>query len=417
MTLLQEFIDKIISEELLQEATVRDHRIIYQLNSKKAPKWIIKNIIQALLDMAPSVPDDIRAEIDADPRKFLKDRIVFNQNLVTPTQAKFTVVWAPKGYDLENVKDSNKSGMPMFDNLTIPLFSFSQPYEIESTVGWLTTKEEELRCEADELASIRNIFKENGISIDKPATIVVVSTQTGNQLKFDNVVDIVKSPSKTAVADFILIDNAGQEIPGSGISHKCLGFERFAAFKAMLKSLNDTPELKAEILAIEKKINGRWINDTLNNQEESAYWHPIQHVDLPRLLYGTDAKMLAVSARGGLRLAKVGDNIFGLSATGTGEGGPELLVYPEVPEADQYQPIVKIRYGKGGSKLKLDGEDINAIAHKLASGQAVSKRIKMETDDMTDPPLITSAHIPLRYYIAPKRRAAGLNVADEQEKK
>ena len=412
--ILQEFIEKIVSEKL-QEATIRDHRIIYQLNTKNAPNWIIENIIQSLLDVAPGIPEDVRAEIESNPRGFLKDRIVFNQNLVTPTQAKFTVLWTPKGYDLTSIKSSNKSGK-VEGNLkqSVSLFSFTRPYEVQSKIGWLTTKEEELRCEQAELDSIRAIFKKNGIKVGSPATIVVVSSQTGTQLTFRDVIDIVKSPSKTDVADFILIDNAGMPIPDSGISHKCLGFERFAAFKTMMRSLNDTPELKAQVSVIEKKINKRWIDDAINNQEESAYWHTIRHVDLPRLLYGTDAKMLAVSAQAGLRLEKITENTFGLSATGAGQGGAELLLFPEVPEADQYQPIVKIRYGAGGSRLYLDGEDINAITHKLASGQSVSDRIKLEKDDMTEPPIITSAYIPLRYYIAPKRRSAGLNIEGEQ---
>lgn len=413
---LKEFIAKVVAEKLLQEATIRDHRIIYQLNTKSAPKGIIENIIQSLLDSAPGVPDDVLEEINADPRKFLKDRIVFNQTLVTPTEARFTVLWAPKGYDLASVKDSNKSGSVEGSlQSTIPLFSFTQPYEIQSKVGWLTTKEEELRCEGAELESIRGIFKKNGIGMDNPATIIVVSSQTGTQIKFNDVADIIKSPSKTDVADFILVDSTAKLIPGSGISHKCLGFERFAAFKTMLRSLNDTPDLKEEILMIEKKINKRWIDDTINNQEESAYWHVINHLDLPRLLYGTDAKMLAISAQAGLRLEKMSENVFVLSTTGTGQGGAELLIYPEIPESDDYQPIVKIRYGAGGSRLYLDGEDINAITHKLANGESVSDRIKLEKDNMTDPPLITSAYIPLRYYIAPKRRKAGLNVEGEQQ--
>ena len=420
---------EMISEEskiVFDEATIRASRIYYYVRPDK--------LTQSLRNQVISWNPDLK---DLDPKEavdYLNDKLFVTQGF-DADEAIFKFYFSEDGVTRTDVMKANRSKSPTPNMQSArELGEYRRKVELGRTkITWLQTKPEELRAENEHLGMIKEKFIQAGITKDNPATIII----SGHSEKkvIENVSFINKLKSKTAVGDFGLFEPDAFDVDKKGnvdysnqkrkplftMSHKAIGFERYAAMVSTLKVLDDSEKKSAvEFIANSQPA---WKNSILNLEPPSKGFYsrvdePSAASEVVYLIYGRSVNRADSLYVGEIDLEKVGENTFNLTVVSRDQA--TVHVYPEIPNEPEYIPIYKTRYGGGGSKIWFSSEEIallnsmvqeekttiNALTEKRTSG-GFGLSLTVEKDEITQEQIILGGHIPVRYYVCPMRRVDG----------
>ena len=420
---------EMISEEskiVFDEATIRASRSYYYVRPDKLPK----NLINQIIEWEPQLKDRDVKEIT----QYLNDKLFVSQGF-DADEAIFKFYFSDDGVTRTDIMKANRSKSPTPNMQSAKeLGEYKKKVVVEKTkISWLQTKPEELRAENEHLGMIKEKFIQAGITKENPATILIEGHSESKVV--ERVSFINKLKSKTAVGDFGLfgpeafdVDEKGnvdysnqKEAPLFTMSHKAIGFERYAAMVSTLKRL-DSSEKKAAVEFL-NKVEQAWKDSVFNMVPSSRGFY--QKVDDPGiasevvyLIYGKSADRADSLYVGEIDLKKTGEQAFKLTVVPVDQA--TVHVYPEIPNEPEYLPIFKTRYGSGGSKIGFSSEDIAMLNSMVQEGKTtvsdLSKPrksggsglvLQSEKDEITEEEIILGAHLPVRFYISPMRRADG----------
>lgn len=386
---------EMVEQSLEEMATIRSNRVFYYVAFAKTPK----EIQTQLRAKYPEIEN-------------FEDRIFVKQEL-NGTDAIFSFFLAKEQVTRNDVYDANKREREV-ESMKGAEFIMSQTRAVkleQTKVTWLQVKPEELRAENEELERIKVKFQEAGISNETPAEITIKGAKLSNVAKID------KMTSKTAVGDFGLFDSEGQLL--FSISHKALGFERYAALVSALKTLDDDDKFAAD--AFVTVAGERWKEGALQGKRSTKGFYdivdsPSLATQLTHLIYGVTTNKADALFIGNIDLERKNNNSFELSVKPQKTSVGSSAVYlGGVPVDEQYAPIFKSRFGSGGSKIHFNSAEIQDINEKLAEGVLTLEKLdelgikyELQTDMIgVEEPLVESVFVPVRFYISPQRRTDG----------
>jgi len=396
----------------LSEATVRSSRLFYYVRPDKLPKSIVNKIQQEWYPAAKDVATKswIRA---------LNDRLFVEQQL-DEDQATFKFYLSVEGpVTRDDIAAANRKKEAVGNMQSSEyLGDHTQKVQIAKTsISWLQTKPEELRAENEHLGMIKEKFKSAGIGEKTPATIIITGA-TGNK-KIENVASIEKMKSKTAVGDFGLYNPEGELL--FSISHKAIGFERYAAMVSTLKSLSAADKVSST--AFIEAAESLWKQGVMGGERSSkGYYEPILDAGVVKevvyLIYGKTADKADALFIGEISLSDSGENEFKLSVAKqeSKAGNSASYIYPEIPKEESYLPIFRSRFGSGGSKVGFTAEEVQKLnefvkdeSNPLSIESLTEMKVSFDTDPVpgTDEVLVDNVFLPVRWYISPLRRSDG----------
>ena len=372
-------------EQVMTEATIRPSRVYYYVRSDKVPNYII-------------------AALSGIEELELEDRLYVTQELVSDDDVRFTFYLA----DSVNRNDiyianRTKSPTPSMKG-AVDIGTYERKVQLAKTkITWLQTKPPELRAENEHLGLIKEKFNQAGISPESPATIYV------NGKKIDNVAGIDKISSKNAVGDFALIDSDGS--PLFTMSHKALGFERYAALVSTMKSLGRRNKTAASRFVKQSEV--KWKRDVFSGKRSSkGYYQLVTDEEIASqlvyLIYGMGGSAADSLFIGEISLVQRGENgNFDMGVEQIGQTA--VYLRPELPDVEEYLPIFRTRYGSGGSKVGFNANDVVNLNSVIQSGKLTLEDLdKMgvlyEIDEFG---AIENVSLPVRYYISPFSRNDG----------
>lgn len=373
---------KYVKEVELEEATVRATRLFYYVRPDKVPKSILASLKEL-------------------PETELDDRLYVKQEL-NGDSGTFTFFLADK-VTRTDIADANRRKSPTESMASAKeVGSYTREIKLSKTkITWLQTKPEELRAENEHLGIIKEKFLQAGITPETPATIEVLGEV------FENVGSIDKLTSKTAVGDFGLLDPEGK--PLFTISHKAVGFERYAAMVSTLKSLDRKQKLAATRFL--KLAESAWKRGIFAGERSNqGFYQPLSDESVASqvvyLIYGKGANMADSLFIGELSLTKKGDRfVLGLEP-GSGHAG---YLRPQLPDIPDYLPIFRTRYGSGGSKVGFTADDVTNLNNMIQSGRLTLEKLdEMKVQySLNEFGGVENVYLPVRYYISPFSRNDG----------
>ena len=230
-----------------------------------------------------------------------------------------------------------------------------------------------------------------------------------NGKKIDNVTGIDKISSKNAVGDFALIDSDGNSL--FTMSHKALGFERYAALVSTMKSLGRRNKTAASRFVKQSEV--KWKSDVFSGKRSSkGYYQLVTDEEIASqlvyLIYGMGASAADSLFIGEISLVQTGENgNFDMGVEQIGQTA--VYLRPELPDVEEYLPIFRTRYGSGGSKVGFNANDVVNLNSVIQSGKLTLEDLdKMgvlyEIDEFG---AIENVSLPVRYYISPFSRNDG----------
>ena len=275
---------KYVERVELEEATVRATRLFYYVRPDKVPKTIL-------------------ASLKGLPETELDDRLYVKQEL-SGDKGTFTFYLADK-VTRKDIADANRKKAPT-SSMDGAKEVGTPERLVKTKITWLQTKPEELRAENEHLGIIKEKFLQAGITPETPASIEVLGKV------IENVGAIDKLTSKTAVGDFGLLDPDGE--PLFTISHKAVGFERYAAMVSTLKSLDRKQKLAATRFL--KLAESAWKRGIFAGERSNkGFYQPLSDESVASqvvyLIYGKGANMADSLFVGELSLKKKGDRCVG----------------------------------------------------------------------------------------------------------
>lgn len=399
------------AETPLAEATIRSSRLFYYVRADKLPKSIIKKIQEWYPKTANVESNQLI--------KSLNNRLFVEQQL-EGNLATFKFYLSVDGdVTRDDIAIANRKKERIGEMKEARyLGDYSKEVQVAKTsISWLQTKPEELRAENEHLSIIKEKFKLAGISEESPVTITIKGA-TGFKT-IDNVASIEKMKNKTAVGDFGLYDPEGTLL--FSISHKAIGFERYAALISTLKALSEEDKVASTLFinAAEKK----WKEGVMGNERSSkGYYEKITDTDVVQetvyLIYGKTADKADALFVGEIDLTKAQNDTFQLSVAPqeSTAGNSAAYLYPEIPKEESYMPIFRSRFGSGGSKVGFTPEEIQTINeyikdenNPLSVESLNEMKIKFDSNPIpgTDEIIIDNVFINVRWYISPMRRNDG----------
>jgi hypothetical protein len=412
----------------LEEATIRPGREYYYVDVKKAPK---RNIINAILQATKlESPEELENKL-------------FCSCVLSEEQANFTFHFAPEGVSQADITTANKNNAPT-ESMTnsSEVHTFTRTIEPGRTkISWLQVKKEELRAELIALEKIQKQFIDAGIFPNKEdqegetATITIKSSQSDSTVTLEGVAGIRKTDSKDCVGDFEFFDvdgntinyTAGKENKPFLISHKAVGFERYAALKSTLDKIVSAKEIEVATEGPEgfiKNIKNAFMEELLAETPKRStkpFWSFAEDETVMYFIYGVTTKKASCVIIGDMALTKNKENKFTLGAE------KRIFIYPEIPEEEEYKPIYRCRYGSGGSKLHAGKEDLLSVNNELLNEGNPQFNLKEIKNlgwgySLLEPPegveqaeILNDLFLPARLYISPfSRNDGGTELKKEQ---
>lgn len=371
-----------LEEDSLEEATIRASRLFYYVRPDKAPK----SILGKLGDL---------------PEGGLDDRLYVSQTL-DGDNGTFTFFLADK-VTRQDIADANRKKAPTSSMSSAKeIGEYTRKIAVAKTkITWLQTKPEELRAENEHLGIIKEKFLQAGITPETPATVEVLGQV------FKNVGSIDKLSSKTAVGDFGLLDPEGN--PLFTISHKAVGFERYAAMVSTIKGLGRKQKIAATRFI--KQSESMWKRGVFAGSRSSKGYYqmlvdPSIASQVVYLIYGKGSNMADSLFVGEISLEKKGDGYELDVEPGSGHAS---FLRPQVPDVEEYLPIFRTRYGSGGSKVGFTADDVTNLNNVIQSGRLSLEDLDSMKVDYTVNELggVENVSLPVRYYISPFSRNDG----------
>lgn len=363
---------------MLSEGTIRPQRPYFGVKFSKSPvsvKAAISNVFK-------------KKRIKVNPED-LDKRLI---GVLNADGTELSINLLNRDYSPDEIGAANnlaKSKRPQrnseFDN-SINIYSISvSPGEKYS---WLVSKGEELHAEQGALQNLQMSFDEATQGGKKPITVQIAGKN------FSGVGGIIKNENKAAHSDFILVDTSGNQIEGTGISHKVqkgnMPPQTYSAVTRLLQNLKATGAHDKN----EKKLidfTQKFINDSVKTYKdmlvagETSYvsgWYA--EIDDPKIaevfIYGPkgdpadECAFIIVSDIAGMTLKKASKNLYKLDV---GENGHLYArdAKNNIPVDDSHKPILMFRPGTGGStaRIALTPPEIKAInTVKVNMPEAVS---------------------------------------------
>lgn len=371
-----------LEEGELEEATIRASRLFYYVRPDKVPKSILKSLGE--------LPED-----------GLEDRIYVSQAL-NGDSGTFTFFLADK-ITRQDIADANRKKAPTSSMTSAKeIGEYTRKIEVAKTkITWLQTKPEELRAENEHLGIIKEKFLQAGITPETPATIEVLGKT------FENVGSIDKLTSKTAVGDFGLLSPEGE--PLFTISHKAVGFERYAAMVSTIKGLGRKQKVAATRFI--RQSESMWKRGIFSgNRSSKGYYQMLADPSIASqvvyLIYGKGSNMADSLFVGEISLKPKGE---GYKLDVEPGSGHTSFLRPQVPDVEEYLPIFRTRYGSGGSKVGFTAADITNLNNVIQSGKLTlgdldSMNVSYSIDEFGG---VENVFLPVRYYISPFSRNDG----------
>ena len=366
----------------LDEATVRATRLFYYVRPDKVPKTVL-------------------ASLKGLPEENLDDRLYVKQEL-DGDNGTFTFFLADK-VTRKDIADANRKKVPTQSMASAKkIGEYTRKIQVAKTkITWLQTKPEELRAENEHLGIIKEKFLQAGITPETPATIEALG-QT-----IENVGSIDKLSSKTAVGDFGLLDPEGNSL--FTISHKAVGFERYAAMVSTIKALGRKQKIAATRFI--KQSESAWKRGIFAGERSNqGFYQPLSDESVASqvvyLIYGKGADMADSLFIGELSLKKKGDRFV----LGVEQGsGHAAYLRPQLPDVSEYLPIFRTRYGSGGSKVGFTAEDVTNLNNVIQSGRLTLEQLdEMKVQySLNEFDGVEDVYLPVRYYISPFSRNDG----------
>tara|TARA_R100000808_G_C2141731_1_gene149554 strand:+ start:42 stop:1262 length:1221 start_codon:yes stop_codon:yes gene_type:complete len=391
---------------VLDESTIRTGRIYYYVSPSEMPKYGV-DILKAATD---------------DPIEELEDRVFVQARMVGDNRHAFDFFLLPEKSDStyglrEDVLKANQTRQPTEAmKSAAKIGEYERKVELGRTkIRWLQTRPEELRKENEELLSIKHKFLTEGIGpagethvdstglvVDlRPATIYVKGR------KIEDVVAIDKIKMKNGVGDFGLFDSNGNLV--FSISHKALGFERYASMISTMKSL--AKKEKSAAVKFIRDVSKEWKRDVFSNQRSTKGYYRL--ADEPEiaslivyLIYGEGVRQANSLFVGEMSLEERADG-FDLGVAD--HKGNAIYLNPELPDIEEYLPIFKSRYGSGGSKIAFSEYDQFNLNQAIQAGHlSVSDLDSMKVDyKLGDFGEVKEVSVPVRFYVSPLSRNDG----------
>jgi hypothetical protein len=375
--LLREYLKLALGLRPLLEGTIRPERPYFGVKFSNAPVPVKTAITAALTKKRVKVnPDD------------LDRRLV---GVLTPDGSELNINLLNRDFTPDEIGAANSLAKGKRPQRNAEFDKSPNVYSMSVTPGakysWLVSKGEELHAEAGALQNLQASFDEATQGGRKPITVQIAGKN------FSGVGGIIKNENKAAHSDFILVDTSGNQIEGTGISHKVqkgnMPPQTYSAVTRLLQNLNASgsgDKNEKKLIDFTQKFieeSTATYKDMLVAGETSYVSGWYAEIDDPKIaevfIYGPkgdpadECAFIIVSDIAGMTLKKAG-NLYKLDV---GENGHLYArdAKNNIPSDTSHKPILMFRPGTGGStsRISLTPPELKSIsAVKDSMPEAVS---------------------------------------------
>ena len=380
------------------------------------PKHLSKSRLRKIYDLLDKkLSKSVKRKSDKQVFNYLSGR-VYAKQIVLPgdkiefefyvTKDKYDGIDVVRGVNAKNNTDPDFLRPGNAYKIDEEIISLSDKVPGDS-VRMLKTSRRYDQLEMEFLEQFQNALKMQGLG--RRTTTVVIGDKT-----LKNVGGIVKKSGQANApgADFVFIDVDGNDIKGTGISHKAEIFRSYGGIKKLSSELEQAVELKEFI----QDAREAWKKAIKLGQSprEVGFVRDLNEDAIRRVLYKGDIDYVVI---GNLKFD------YDEKSNSIIVHGPGLYQSPQIPKKE-YQPVLKSIYGTGGSKIKFglaadlyfDLSDMNdmdpslvsdALGRKISSMQMEPEFVSLEDEGIPEiKKIIVAAKLPVRLECVPRLKAS-----------